>query len=77
MKYLVIISAVVSIGLILAGLYFDIKDNPLMHKMYGFGTIGLFLITFPLFLFWRRNKFSRDKLVWKNPSEREKEKTEE
>ena len=77
MKYVVIFFAIVSIGLILTGIYFDYQDNPLKHKMYGFGTIGMFLFTFPLFLIWRRNKMSREKFLWKNPNSPENKKTED
>lgn len=77
MKYIVILSAVVSFGLICTGIYLDIQENPLKHKFYGLGTVGMFFITFPLFLFWRRNKFTRDKFLWKNMNEDKKEKTEE
>lgn len=77
MKYVVMFFAAISLGLILTGIYFDYHDDPMKHKMYGFGTISMFLITFPLFLFWRRNKMSRDKFIWKSPNSHKKEKTEE
>ena len=77
MKYLVILSAVISLGLIIAGIYFDYQDDPIKHKLYGFGTIFMFLITFPLFLYWRRNKMTREKFLWKNSNSTENKKTEE
>lgn len=66
MKYIVIFLTIVSVGLLATGLYFNLQDNPLQHKFFGFGTILLFLVTFPTFLFWRRNKFDMDKYTWKN-----------
>lgn len=79
MKYVVILSAIISFGLIFTGLYFDINNDVLKDRFYGLGTISMFFITFPLFLFWRRNKFTREKFIWKNPNlqENEKEKTED
>ncbi|MDO5655401.1 MAG: hypothetical protein Q4G27_04605 [Flavobacteriaceae bacterium] len=66
MKYIVIFCALISLFLILTGVYFYIQDNLIYNKLFGFGTIGLFFITFPLFLFWRRNKFDRNKYIWNN-----------
>ena len=69
MKYIVILAAILSIGQLMVGLYFYVNDNELYHKFFGFGTASLFLITFPLFLFWRRNKTDMSKYIWRNKNE--------
>ncbi|MXV38720.1 hypothetical protein GO491_08565 [Flavobacteriaceae bacterium Ap0902] len=66
MKYLVITAAIISVVLLFTGIYLDMTDNPLKDKFYGFGTIMMFLVTFPLFLIWRRNKTDLKKYVWRN-----------
>ena len=68
MKYIVFLSAAVSVGLLLTGFYYYIIEDLQYHKYFGFGTVSLFLITFPLFLFWRRNNFKREHYIWQNRS---------
>lgn len=67
MKYLIIIFAIISFGLIFTGIILDLGENPLKNKFYGFGISSLFVITIPLFLFWRKDKISIEKYAWKNP----------
>ena len=66
MKYVVLLFALVSLGLLGIGLYHYINDNHIYNKYFGFGTVGLFFITFPLFLFWRRDKFDLKNYTWHN-----------
>lgn len=68
MKYAVIISALISVGLLLTGLYFNFVEDPIKDKFLGFGTLSLFFITFPLIIFWRSKKFDINKYVWRNES---------
>ncbi|MGI9525737.1 MAG: hypothetical protein ACR2MS_01360 [Weeksellaceae bacterium] len=66
MKYIVLLAATISVTLLLIGLYFNYTEDPLKDKFFGFGTIGVFLVTFPLFLIWRSSKFDLKKYVWRN-----------
>lgn len=63
MKYLNIITFLVAISLIFAGLYCDISGAlpELKNKFYGFGTLILFFVAMPLFLIVRRKKFDLKK----------------
>lgn len=78
MKYIVILFTIISFTLIFLGIYFYAIEDLVYHKYFGFGTISLFLITFPLFLFWRRNKTEMSKYVLPNRRENDpNKKTEE
>ena len=50
MKYLIIILAIASLGSIAGGIIFETVHS---QKMIGFGTMGLFLLVFPLFAYYR------------------------
>jgi len=63
MKYLIFIVFLCSIGSIASGLIFDV---PYSEKLIGFGTVGLFLLTFPLFIYYRWSKRSlKDYMITK------------
>lgn len=53
MKYLIIIALILSLGSITVGFLFDLDYS---EKLIGFGTLGLFLVTFPLFIYYRWSK---------------------
>ena len=50
MKYVIIVLTILSLGSIAAGF---IIENSYSQKMIGFGCIGLFIIVFPLFSWYR------------------------
>ena len=50
MKYLIIFCFVTSLGSIICGLTFDFEYS---EKLIGYGTIALFIVTFPLFIYYR------------------------
>ncbi|WP_276168447.1 hypothetical protein [Zobellia alginiliquefaciens] len=79
MKYLV---SIITIGCFAAIIYgFNIQEEnlPLSHKFIGSGTLGLFLVAMPLFLFvYSRGKKMKDYMLTeeniKKMRERESEK---
>lgn len=50
MKYVIIILFLASFGGILTGYILDV---PYSQKLIGFGVLGLFLVVFPLFSYYR------------------------
>lgn len=50
MKYVIIVLAVLSLGSIAAGL---LIESVYSQKMIGFGCVGLFIVVFPLFSWYR------------------------
>lgn len=55
-----------SVILILIGSYFDLiaENQGLQDKFYGSGSILLFFVAIPVFLFSRRNSKSWEKYRW-------------
>lgn len=51
MKYLILFVLFASFGAILYGFSLDEADAAISHKFIGFGTIGIFFIAMPLFLY--------------------------
>lgn len=51
MRYLIILIVLISAGLIIYGFNIDESQQALAHKFIGSGTLGLFLIAMPLFLY--------------------------
>jgi len=51
MRYLILLIVLVSSGLIIYGFNLDDTQEALANKYIGSGTIGLFLIAMPLFLY--------------------------
>jgi len=50
MKYLILFFFLASAGSIICGFALDLDFS---EKLIGFGTVGLFFITFPLFAYYR------------------------
>lgn len=51
MKYIVSIIVIISLGLIIYGFSLDSSQELLSNKFIGTGTLGLFLLAMPLFLY--------------------------
>lgn len=51
MKYFIVFIVLISFASIIYGFNIDEENVTLAHKFIGGGTIGLFLIAMPLFLF--------------------------
>lgn len=63
MKYIIIILFVASLGSILAGYFLDVAYS---QKLTGFGVVGLFVVVFPLFSYYRwKNKNLKDYMLTK------------
>ena len=63
MKYIIALLFVASIGSILAGY---IMDSVYSQKLIGVGVIGLFVIVFPLFSYYRwKDKNVKDYMITK------------
>lgn len=58
MRYIILLLFLASVGSIVTGYLLDV---PYSQKLIGFGVLGLFLVVFPLFIFYR----------WKNRSVKE------
>lgn len=63
MKYLIIFLSIAAVGSIVGGFIFE---NEYSQKMIGFGTVGLFVIVFPLFSYYRwKDKNFKDYMLTK------------
>jgi len=63
MKYLLIFLTIATLGSIAAGFIFETEYS---QKMIGFGTLGLFIIVFPLFSYYRwKDKNFKDYMLTK------------
>ena len=63
MKYLITILFVLSLGSIVTGY---ILNSEYSQKFIGFGVLGLFVIVFPLFAYYRwKNKSLKDYMLTK------------
>ena len=51
MRYIILIIVIASFGLIIYGFSLDASLEALANKYIGSGTLGLFLIAMPLFLY--------------------------
>lgn len=68
MKYIIWFFFLASTGCIIAGFYFDLDYS---QKLIGFGVVGLFLITFPLFSYYRwKGKNVNDYMITKENLEK-------
>lgn len=63
MKYLILFLAIAAVGSIAGGLIFETDYS---QQMIGFGTMGLFVIVFPLFAYYRwKDKDFKDYMLTK------------
>ena len=61
MKYLIWLFFIASIGSILTGFFFELDYS---EKLIGFGVVGLFLVVFPLFSYYRwKDKNMKDYML--------------
>ena len=51
MKYFILLIVIVSVGSMIYGFNLEESQEVLANKYIGFGTLGLFLIAMPLFLY--------------------------
>jgi hypothetical protein len=51
MRYLILLIVIASFGAIIYGFNLDASQEALSHKYIGSGTLALFLIAMPLFLY--------------------------
>lgn len=63
MKYLILFLAIAAVGSIAGGLIFETDYS---QQMIGFGTMGLFVVVFPLFAYYRwKDKDFKDYMLTK------------
>jgi len=63
MKYLIIILTILTLGSIVSGFILDV---PYAQKLIGFGVVGLFLVVYPLFSYYRwKDKDPKDYMLTK------------
>lgn len=63
MKYLIALLFILSIGSIICGYFIDIDYS---EKLIGFGVVGLFVVVFPLFSYYRwKDKNVKDYMITK------------
>ncbi len=63
MKYLILLLAIATLTSIILGFTLDLENS---QKLIGFGVIGLFLIVFPLFAYYRwKDKDIKDYMLTK------------
>jgi len=68
MKYIIALLFVASVGCIISGY---IIENDYSQKLIGFGVIGLFIIVFPLFSYYRwKDKNVKDYMITKEKLEK-------
>ena len=64
MKYIITFLFLVFIGSIIAGYFLDVSYS---EKLIGFGVVGLFLVIFPLFSYYRwKDKNLKDYMLTKD-----------
>jgi len=51
MKYVITLIVLISLGLIIYGFSLDKKEEAIADKYIGSGTLGLFLLAMPIFLY--------------------------
>lgn len=68
MKYLIAILSVCCIGSIVVGY---VTNTPYSQKFIGFGVVGLFMVVFPLFAYYRwKDKNIKDYMITKENLEK-------
>ncbi|WP_406685091.1 hypothetical protein N1F78_05035 [Seonamhaeicola sp. MEBiC1930] len=75
MKYLILIFFLASAGLIIAGFTTNTENS---QKLIGFGVVGLFVIVFPLFSYYRwKDKNLKDYMLTKENLDKMRESQED
>ncbi len=75
MKHLILILFLASAGSILTGFLVDLEYS---QKLIGFGVVGLFLVVFPLFSYYRwKDKDIKDYMLTKENLDKMKESQED
>lgn len=68
MKYIIALLSIISIGSIITGFLLEVEYS---QKLIGFGVVGLFIIVFPLFSYYRwKNKNVKDYMITKESLEK-------
>ena len=68
MKYIIALLSIVSIGSIITGFLLEAEYS---QKLIGFGVVGLFIIVFPLFSYYRwKDKNVKDYMITKENLEK-------
>jgi len=68
MKYIIALLSIASIGSIIAGFLLEVEYS---QKLIGFGVVGLFIIVFPLFSYYRwKDKKVKDYMITKESLEK-------
>lgn len=71
MKYIILLSFILAIGSIICGFVLDL---PYSQKLIGFGVIGLFIVVFPLFIYYRwKGKSLKDYMLTQENLEKMRE----
>ncbi len=71
MKYLIAFFFIASIGSIACGYFLDLAYS---QKLIGFGVVGLFLVVFPLFSYYRwKDRNVKDYMITKENLEKMRE----
>ncbi|TWO32234.1 hypothetical protein E1J38_010450 [Seonamhaeicola sediminis] len=71
MKYIILILFLASAGLILFGFLSQTENS---QKLIGFGVVGLFIVVFPLFSYYRwKDKNLKDYMLTKENLDRMRE----
>ena len=68
MKYIIAVLTLVSLGSIITGYLTDTEHS---QQLIGFGVVGLFLVVFPLFSYYRwKDKNLKDYMITKKNLEK-------
>ncbi len=71
MKYIILIAFLASFGSILCGFLINVEYS---EKLVGFGVLGLFLVVFPLFSYYRwKDKDVNDYMLTKESLDKMRE----
>ena len=71
MKYIIAFLFIVSLASIVTGYFLDVSYS---EKLIGFGVVGLFVIVFPLFSYYRwKDKNVKDYMITKESLDKMRE----
>ncbi len=75
MKYIILLTFLIDLGLLITGFILQGKQHPLAEKFIGFGVLALFLVVMPLFIYYRyRNKSAKDYMITKETLDKMRDK---